>query len=240
MKQNIYNNSVFFENYRDLRVNDKGLNGVIELPALRKLIVNIDDAIVLDLGCGFGHQIQYMLEHKAKKIIGVDISEKMINEAQSRIQSENVLFVCKAIEDYEIEKNMFDIILSSMTLHYVKDLDIIFNNMYCGLKPGGQFIFSIEHPVCTALLKSWIDTKDGKVWPIAHYSQEGIRYQDWFVSGVQKYHRKTSSIINSLIKSGFTIKKVDEPEPTNDVIDKRPELVGHIERPSVLIIKAVK
>jgi len=127
-----------------------------------------------------------------------------------------------------------------MTFHYIKDLEVTFNNIYNGLKPGGQFIFSIEHPVCTALFKSWIDTKDGKVWPIAHYGQEGIRYQDWFVSGVQKYHRKLSSIINSLINSGFTIKKVDEPEPSKDVIEKRPELVGHIERPSVLIIKAVK
>jgi len=164
----------------------------------------------------------------------------MINEAQSRIQSENVAFVCKAIEDYEIEKNKFDIILSSMMLHYVKDLNVVFENVFNGLKTGGQFIFSMEHPVCTAYQNKWIDTNEGKVWPIAHYSQEGIRYYDWFVSGVQKYHRKISSVVNSLIKTGFNIKSIEEPEPTNDIIDKMPELVGHIERPSVLIIKAVK
>jgi len=61
MKQNIYDDPVFFENYKDLRDNDKGLNGAIELPAFRKLIVNIENSIILDLGCGLGHQIQYLL-----------------------------------------------------------------------------------------------------------------------------------------------------------------------------------
>jgi hypothetical protein len=121
-----------------------------------------------------------------------------------------------------------------------KNLDVVFNNIYSGLKPGGQFVFSVEHPVCTALLKNWIDTSDGKIWPIARYGYEGIRYQDWFVAGIQKYHRKMSSIVNFLIKSGFIITKIEEPEPAKALIKKRPELAGHAERPPVLIIKAEK
>jgi ubiquinone/menaquinone biosynthesis C-methylase UbiE len=120
MKQNIYDNPVFFENYKDLRDNDKGLNGAVELPALRQLINTVENSTVLDLGCGLGHQIQYLLEHKAKEIIGVDISENMIAEAKKRIRSKKVLFFCQAIEDFKIEKETFDIILSSMTLHYIK------------------------------------------------------------------------------------------------------------------------
>lgn len=240
MKQNIYNNLVFFESYKDLRDNDRGLNGDIELPSFRKLIDNIENAIVLDLGCGFGQQIQYLLDKKAKEVIGVDISERMITEAKTRIQSRKVTFVCRAIEDYDIENKKYDIVLSSMTFHYIMDLVAVFKNIYCGLKPGGQFIFSIEHPICTALLKSWIDTEDGKIWPVAHYSQEGIRYQDWFVSGVTKYHRKISSIINALIDIGFDVKKIEEPEPDNNVIIRKPELRIHIERPAILIVKAEK
>lgn len=240
MKQNIYNDPVFFESYKELRENDTGLNEEIEIPAFRKLIDNIENSTVLDLGCGFGSQLQFLLDQKAKEVIGVDISGRMINEAKKGIRSGKIKLICTAIEDYRIEPGKFDIVLSSMTFHYIKDLDPVLENVYNGLKTGGQFIFSIEHPVCTALLEDWVETEKGKIWSVARYSQEGIRYQNWFVPGVKKYHRKISTLIDSLIATGFKICSVEEPEPPRNILKKRPDLSGHMERPPILIIKSEK
>lgn len=190
MKQNIYDHPVFFEKYKDLRDNDKGLNELIEQPVIRKLIKNPAGANVLDIGCGLGQQLAYVLTKLPGAVTGVDISTKMLDELKKRLPADRVELVCSAIEDYHIIENHFDLILSSMTLHYIQDLHGLFDRIYKGLKKGGQFVFSIEHPICTALMKGWITAEGRKVWPVAGYANEGLRHQNWFLEGVVKYHRK--------------------------------------------------
>ncbi|SHG03841.1 class I SAM-dependent methyltransferase [Pedobacter caeni] len=236
MKQNIYDHPVFFEKYKDLRDNDKGLNELIEQPVIRKLIKNPAGSNVLDIGCGLGQQLAYILTKSPGSVTGVDISRKMLDELKRRIPADRVELVCSAVEDYAIRENHFDLILSSMTLHYVEDLPGLFDRIYKGLKTGGQFIFSIEHPVCTALMKGWITTEGTKVWPVAGYANEGIRHQNWFLEGVVKYHRKLSTIVRDLMAVGFQIDHMEEPVPTAAVLSGRPDLEQHLDRPPILII----
>lgn len=240
MKQNIYDHPVFFEKYKDLRDNDKGLNELIEQPVIRKLIKNQAGANVLDIGCGLGQQLAYILTKSPGSVIGVDISRKMLDELRKRITSDHLELACSAIEDYAIKENHFKLILSSMTLHYVQDLNGLFDRIYRGLKNGGQFIFSIEHPVCTALMKGWVTTEGTKLWPVAHYAIEGIRHQNWFLEGVVKYHRKLSTIVMDLIAAGFHIDHIEEPVPTATVLTARPDLEQHLDRPPILIIAVSK
>ncbi|WP_207393065.1 hypothetical protein [Providencia sp. M-27] len=58
-EQNIYDDPIFFKNYQALRVNDTGLNGIMEEPALRALLPDLKGKIVLDLGSGFGDFARY-------------------------------------------------------------------------------------------------------------------------------------------------------------------------------------
>jgi SAM-dependent methyltransferase len=241
MIQNIYDHPEFFAAYKDLRDNDKGFNESIEAPAVQRLIKGVGGSNVLDLGCGLGHQINFLLEQGAEKIDAIDVSKKMIDECAKRFQHPNVSFCCEAIENYSMGINQYDIIVSSMALHYVNDLDQVFVNIYQALKKEeGQFIFSVEHPICTACQIGWLDAAETKYWLIKDYSKEGIRYQNWFVDGVQKYHRKLSTIVELLLKHGFTIAAIDEPQPSPAWLDKRPNLTQHLHRPPVLVIKACK
>lgn len=240
MIQNIYDHPKFFAAYKDLRDNDKGFNESIEVPAVKRLVKDVKGARVLDLGCGLGHQVNYLLEQGAEKIDAVDVSKKMIDECKKRFQLPNVTFVCEAIENYNMGSNQFDIIVSSMALHYVNDLNQVFANIFQALKNKGQFIFSIEHPICTACQIGWIDATDTKYWLLKDYSIEGIRYQNWFVDGVQKYHRKQSTIVELLLKNRFIIIAIDEPQPSSEWLDKRPDLAQHLHRPPVLVIKVCK
>jgi SAM-dependent methyltransferase len=240
MIQNIYDHPEFFAAYKDLRDNDKGFNESVEAPAVQRLIKNVEGARVLDLGCGLGHHVGYFFERGAEKIDAVDVSKKMIDECAKRFQLPNVTFVCEAIENYNIGSNQYDIIVSSMALHYVNDLDRVFANVFQALKNEGQFVFSIEHPICTACQVGWLDAADTKYWLVKDYSKEGIRYQNWFVDDVQKYHRKLSTLVELLLKNQFFIMAIDEPQPSSDWLDKRPDLAQHFQRPPVLVIKACK
>jgi cyclopropane fatty-acyl-phospholipid synthase-like methyltransferase len=59
----------------------KGLGGAGEWHTLKELIPTLLNKSVLDLGCGFGWHCRYAREQQASSVIGIDISEKMIQKA---------------------------------------------------------------------------------------------------------------------------------------------------------------
>ncbi|BAP32366.1 putative methyltransferase [Chryseobacterium sp. StRB126] len=235
MKQNIYDHPDFFEGYKDLRDNDKGLNELLEQPAIKCLMKPVQGKIVVDLGCGLGHQVESILSQSPKKIIGVDISKKMLAEAKKRISSPSVQWVCQAVEEYEFGKEKLDLVLSSMTLHYIANLKMVFKKIYAGLKPGGQFLFSIEHPSCTAILESL-----NRMQTIPNYAIENQRKQDWFIKDVVKYHRKLSTIVQEVLEVGFILKNLKEPTPDTRLLRQRTDFEKHIQHPPILILDTLK
>lgn len=53
MKQNVYDNEIFYKSYVELRINSTGLNDVLEIPAFRVLLPeDLTHMEILELGCG--------------------------------------------------------------------------------------------------------------------------------------------------------------------------------------------
>ena len=69
---------------------------------------------VLDLGCGFGWHCVYAINQGAKSVVGVDISERMLEQARKKTQSSLIEYICMPKEDFEANANRFDIVLSSL------------------------------------------------------------------------------------------------------------------------------
>ena len=90
-EQNIYDNEEFFNGYQELRSN-KGCtaNDLIEIPQLFQLIGDVKDKTILDLGCGAGGSAKKLIKLGAKKVLGIDISTKMIEVAQKENDSPNI------------------------------------------------------------------------------------------------------------------------------------------------------
>ncbi len=243
MKQNIYDNPNFFLGYSELRRLESGLNTVLEIPAMRSLIPPLLEKRVLDLGCGFGGLSQSAVDQKAMRVHGVDISKNMIEEAVKRLPKNSSLsFECCAIEDFESPDNSFDVVLSSLAVHYIENWTSLVDKVSRWLSPGGEFIVSMEHPICTAALVRWVKDQDGNnlYWPVDRYRDESVRKSNWFVEGVVKYHRTMETILNTLVEHGLQIRKILEPEAIPEAVSKRPDLVDQSRRPPFLLIKAVK
>lgn len=79
--KNIYNNEKFFESYSQMTRSQQGLDGAGEWQTLKRLLPDFKKKRVLDLGCGYGWHCLYAAEHGAASVIGVDISEKMLEVA---------------------------------------------------------------------------------------------------------------------------------------------------------------
>lgn len=84
-KQNIYDNEIFYEGYKKIRDNENNANNLFEIPALTSLLPELKDKRILDLGCGFGEHCIMFIEKGAASVVGIDISEKMLEVAKTRI-----------------------------------------------------------------------------------------------------------------------------------------------------------
>ena len=54
MKENKYDDNIFFQKYSQMSRSQQGLAGAGEWETLRKLLPDFKDKRVLDLGCGYG------------------------------------------------------------------------------------------------------------------------------------------------------------------------------------------
>lgn len=240
MKQNVYDDPRFFAGYKALRDGDTGLNGALEEPAVLDLLPDMRGCRALDLGCGFGDFCRLARSRGAASVQGVDISQRMLQVARERTVGIGVDYVHAAIEDFEIPPACHDLVVSRLALHYVRDYAAIVRAVHDGLRPGGRFIMTVEHPLCTALGRGWHRNAHGEddFWPIDEYGLEGERHRHWFVDDVLKYHRTVETYVNGLLDAGLTLTRLLEPQAPPALIATRPDLLSTTRRPPFLVLAA--
>ncbi|MGP4039220.1 class I SAM-dependent methyltransferase [Gracilibacillus sp. D59] len=242
MKQNIYDDPKFFKEYSALRESGITYNDFVEQPAIKSAISNLDGKSVLDLGCGTGEFAKYCIENGASKVLGVDISANMIEKAKKENAHNNIDYICISIEDLELENQKFDLVISSLAVHYVEDYANLIKKVRNLLTKNGEFIFSTEHPIVTAKkeMNGWVKDVDGNKlhWSLDNYQEEGKREQHWYIDGVIKYHRTISTLVNTLIENGLVLEKIIEPQSIPVGLQKMPKLVNEKRRPSFIVIKS--
>lgn len=243
MKQNKYNDEIFFEKYSKMERSIGGLESAGEWHILKEMLPNFEGKRVLDIGCGFGWHCRYAADESAKSVLGVDISSKMIQRAKEMTTNENIKYECMALEDISFEKNKYDVVISSLVFHYVRDFDQVCKKIYNSLVEGGELIFSVEHPIFTSIhTQDWCYNSNGDImhWPIDNYQDEGLRDTRFLDEHVIKYHRTIETYINTMIKNGFVITKISEPVPPQDMVENNPYLKNEFRRPMFLMIKSMK
>lgn len=246
MMQNIYDNNEFFNEYKKLRETDSNYNVLLEQPAMRKLLPDITDCNVLDLGCGFGNNCMDFVNMGAKSVTGIDISENMLKTAAKTNSHSKIKYVNMPLENLSYLQGKFDFIYSSLCFNYIEDYTKLINDIYVKMNNGGTLLFSQEHPIVTAgagITNKYItdDETGRRVYCLSGYNDKSMRrVEKWYVDGVIKYHRTFSDVINTLCKAGFKIECVDEPVPDDYALSKREGLKKEFIKPTFLIVKAVK
>lgn len=245
-EQNIYDNEDFFDGYQKLREN-KGLtaNDLIETPQLFQLIKDVKNKSILDLGCGTGGNAKKLIELGAKKVLAIDLSRKMIAKANQENGHENICYQVMSMNEIDKIEDKFDLIVSSLAIHYIEDYDGLCKKVYSLLNDGGEFIFSHGHPMDSApILKDYsnnfIILNNKKYFLLSDYNNEGKRVSHWFVDGVITYHRNMSHLVNGLIKAGFKIEKLTESYVTDDIIKVNPEYKDQIDHSYYVYFKVKK
>ena len=81
-----YDQEEFFAEYTKMARSREGLSASGEWHQLRPMFPSIQGKKVLDLGCGYGWHCRFAAEQGAEQILGIDLSQKMIEEAKKRTQ----------------------------------------------------------------------------------------------------------------------------------------------------------
>jgi ubiquinone/menaquinone biosynthesis C-methylase UbiE len=243
MRQNKYDEAEFFAKYSKMERSIGGLDEAQEWNAFRALLPDLRDKRLLDLGCGFGWHCRYARRLQARSVVGVDLSEKMLARARAMTDDRGIEYRRSAIEDIDFPADEFEVVISSLALHYVARLDLVCQKIHRCLVVGGAVVVSVEHPMFTALAaQQWCCGLNGERlhWPLDQYQEEGPRQTQWLADDVVKYHRTIATYVNTLIHSGFRISQLSEPQPAPEMLIEQPGLKDDCRRPLFLLIGAIK
>ena len=99
----------------------------------------------LDLACGTG-TFGLKLKQNFKTLLGIDISQKMLDEAQKVDVYDKLEHI--PIDDYfQSSNDKFDLIVALEVTGYLDNLSELFDGVKTHIHSDGQFILSIEYPL---------------------------------------------------------------------------------------------
>ena len=237
---NIYDDKAFFDAYSRMARSTGGLEAAGEWHQLQPLFPAMEGSRVLDLGCGYGWHCKYAVEQGAAEALGLDLSEKMIAEARARNADPRIRYEVCGIAEYSYPAGYYDLVVSNLALHYLADLDDIYRKAFSTLRPGGVFLFNIEHPVFTAgVREDWVRDTEGRpvCWPVDNYYYPGERTTLFLGQEVKKQHHTLTQILMGLLHSGFVLEAVEEAEPSAEMLDI-PGMRDELRRPMMLLVRA--
>jgi SAM-dependent methyltransferase len=205
-------------------------NAAYERPAVRVLLGDVNGLDVLDAGCAAGEHSAWLVERGAR-VVALDASETMVRLARERLGERACVLHADLAQPLPLADASFDVVLSSLTLHYVEDWMPPLREFARVLRPGGQLVFSTHHPYMTAA-----NVADYHAVALVEEGWNGFADQPVLV---RFYHRPLQRIVSDVLDAGFALRGLHEPQPTPDADARDPELAARFRsEPGFLIIDA--
>jgi SAM-dependent methyltransferase len=194
-------------------------NAAYERPAVRAVLGDVRGLDVLDAGAAAGEHAAWLVDHGAR-VVALDASEAMVRLARARLGERARVLRADLAQPLPLADGSFDVVLSSLTLHYLEDWLAPLRELARVLRPRGRLVLSTHHPFMTRAL-----VEDYHAVVLVHDAFDG--YADEPVP-VRYYHRPLEKIVADLRAAGFALRALHEPRPADEAHALDPELAAKL------------
>ncbi len=169
---------------------------------------------VLDVGTGEGQVARLAATVGACRVVGVDPSAAQLRVARQR--AGGPAYARAEASALPFPTGAFDAVVACLVFEHIDDADSGLAEIGRVLRPGGRFLFFLNHPLLQAPGSGWIDDHilDEQYWRIGPYLVEDRAMEevekDVFLPFV---HRPLSRYVNAMADAGLFVRRMEEPEP---------------------------
>ncbi len=182
------------------------------LPGVRRMLDLQQGERVLDVACGQGIVSEHLAHHADVEVLGVDVSERLIEAANERPTPRTSFQVHNAQELESLDAGEFDAGVCVMALMNIEELGAVMRGVASKLKPGGRFVAVISHPAYRVMGAS--------AWGWAHDERTNLPVQ---FRRIDRYMSTTSTPIvmnpGEVAKGAPAITTITHHRPMSAYVD---------------------
>src|SRR5262245_31966134 len=198
------------------RIDTKAHNAFYDRPAVLSLLPAVKGKQVLDAGCGPGAYAEWLAGQGAE-VTAIDVCPRMVELARTRVAGKASVLQADLGRPLDfLPPASFDLVLSALTLDYVRDWDAVFGEFFRVLREPGHLVFSAEHPSDV-----FYDHH-----PHGNYFEIEPVHYEWRGFGtpirMPSYRRPLQEMLRPLLAAGFALEQLLEPRPVPQFREQEP------------------
>jgi ubiquinone/menaquinone biosynthesis C-methylase UbiE len=198
---------------------------------------------VLDVGCGEGQIARLAKVGGASRVVGIDPTRAQVVEAAQR--GGGATYALSGAAALPFSDASFDAVVACLVFEHINDVDDAIAEVARVLRPGGRFLFFLNHPLLQTPSSGWIDDQildpPEQYWRIGPYLTESETIEE-----VEKgvfipfIHRPLSRYVNALSEAGLTLTRMEEPAPPAGFLARAIEYQEAATIPRLLLLRCTR
>jgi SAM-dependent methyltransferase len=196
-------------------------------------------ARVLDVGTGEGQVARRVAAAGADAVIGLDPTIGQLRAAVTR--GGGVSYGRAAAERLPVATGSVDAVVACLVFEHLPDHEAPLREVARVLRPGGRFVWCLNHPLLQTPGSGWIDDQilEEQYWRVGPYLHDDVSLEELEPGVVLPFvHRPLGRYVNTMIESGLVLTRMDEPAPPPGFLARAPEYEAAASIPRLLVLVA--
>jgi ubiquinone/menaquinone biosynthesis C-methylase UbiE len=207
----------------------------LNTPAFLDLLPNVSGQSGLDIGCGEGYNAR-LLARQGARLVAVDVASTFVGHArQAEVQEPlGIGYAVASAVQLPFHEETFDFAAAFMSLMDIPETNVVITEAYRVLKPGGFLQFSITHPCFDTPHRRNLRDEDGRTYAIevgGYFLNLDGDVAEWIFSAAPeeetaglplfktpRFTRTLSQWLNLLLDTGFSLERLGEPRPSDELV----------------------